>query len=163
THSDEFQKAFPDRFFEMFIAEQQMVGAAVGLSVLGKKTFSSTFAAFFTRAFDQIRMAAVSNATLHLSGSHAGVSIRPYRPSNRGLLSPAMIRAVFASPFLYTWDANQTARLVAQMMELKGTSFLRTTREKTPILYPPEEDFPVGKCKVVRRSDKDQVAVVAAG
>src|SRR5262249_34822569 len=100
THADEFKKAFPERFFEMFIAEQQMVAAAVGLAVLGKRPFASTFAAFFTRAYDQVRMAAVSNATIHLSGSHAGVSIGEDGPSQMGLEDLAMMRAVFGSTVL---------------------------------------------------------------
>jgi transketolase len=163
THSDEFKKAFPDRFFEMFIAEQLLLGATVGLAVLGKKAFASTFAAFFTRAYDQIRMAAISNATIALSGSHAGVSIGEDGPSQMALEDLAMMRAVFGSTVLYPCDANQTAQLVKQMISLKGISFLRTTREKTPILYPPGEEFPVGKSKVVKSSDKDKVTVVAAG
>jgi transketolase len=163
THADEFKKAFPDRFFEMFIAEQQLLGAAVGLSVLGKKAFASTFAAFFTRAFDQIRMAAISNATLHLCGSHAGVSIGEDGPSQMALEDLAMMRAVFGSTVLYPCDANQTAQLVKQMVDLKGISFLRTTREKTPIIYAPTETFPVGGSKLVRNSDRDRVAVIGAG
>jgi transketolase len=163
THTDEFQKAYPERFFEMFIAEQQLVGAAVGLSVLGKRAFASTFATFFTRAFDQVRMASISNATLALCGSHAGVSIGEDGPSQMGLEDIAMMRAVCGSTVLYPSDPNQTAQLVKQMVALPGISFLRTTREKTPVLYPPGEAFPVGKSKVVRQSDRDRVAVIAAG
>jgi transketolase len=163
THADEFKKAYPDRFFEMFIAEQQMVAAAVGFAVLGKRAFASTFAAFFTRAYDQIRMAAVSNATIHLSGSHAGVSIGEDGPSQMGLEDLAMMRAVCGSTVLYPCDANQTAQLVGQMIDLKGISFIRTTREKTPIIYPPTESFPIGKAKVIKKSDKDRVTVIAAG
>jgi transketolase len=163
THADEFKKAHPQRFFEMFIAEQQLVSAAVGLAALGKKAFASTFAAFFTRAFDQIRMAAISNATLALSGSHAGVSIGEDGPSQMALEDLAMMRAVCGSTVLYPCDANQTAQLVKQMIDLKGISFLRTTREKTPIIYPAGEEFPVGKSKVVRQSGQDKVALVAAG
>jgi transketolase len=163
THADEFQKAYPDRFFEMFIAEQQMVSAAVGFGVLGKKAFASTFATFFTRAFDQIRMAAISNATIHLCGSHAGVSIGEDGPSQMGLEDLAMMRAVWGSTVLYPCDANQTARLMTQMAELKGISFLRTTREKTPIIYGPDEAFPVGGSKVVKQSNADKVAVIGAG
>jgi transketolase len=163
THADEFKKVFPDRFFEMFIAEQQMVSAAVGFAVLGKAAFASTFACFLTRAYDQIRMAAVSNATLRLCGSHAGVSIGEDGPSQMGLEDLAMMRAVCGSTVLYPCDANQTAKLVHQMAELSGISFLRTTREKTPIIYETAETFPVGGSKVVRRSGKDRVAVVAAG
>jgi len=163
THADEFKKAYPERFFEMFIAEQQLLGAAVGLSVLGKRAFASTFAAFFTRAYDQIRMASISNACIHLSGSHAGVSIGEDGPSQMALEDLAMMRAVCDSTVLYPCDANQTAQLLAHMVDLKGISYLRTTREKTPILYPPGEKFPVGGSKVVKQSGQDKVAVVAAG
>jgi transketolase len=163
THADEFKKAYPDRFFEMFIAEQQLLGATVGLAVLGKRVFASTFAAFFTRAYDQIRMAAISNATIHLCGSHAGVSIGSDGPSQMALEDLAMMRAVCGSTVLYPCDPNQTAQLVGAMVDLKGISYLRTTREKTTVIYPPGEKFPVGGSKVIRQSDKDKVAVVAAG
>jgi transketolase len=163
THADEFKKAYPDRFFEMFIAEQQLLGATVGLAVLGKAAFASTFAAFFTRAYDQIRMAAISNATIRLCGSHAGVSIGEDGPSQMGLEDLAMMRAVCGSTVLYPCDANQTAHLVQQMADLPGISFLRTTREKTPVIYGPGEAFAAGGSKLVKQSDKDQVAVIAAG
>ncbi len=163
THADEFKNAYPDRFFEMFIAEQQLLGATVGLAVLGKTAFASTFAAFFTRAYDQIRMAAVSNATIRLCGSHAGVSIGEDGPSQMALEDLAMMRAVCGSTVLYPSDANQTAQLVNLMADLPGISFLRTTREKTPIIYPPTERFAVGGSKVVRQSDDDQATIVAAG
>ena len=163
THADEFKKAHPERFFEMFIAEQQLVGAAVGFGVLGKKAFASTFAAFFTRAFDQIRMASVSNATIRLSGSHAGVSIGEDGPSQMALEDLAMMRAVWGSTVLYPCDANQTAHLLQQMAELPGISYLRTTREKTPILYPPGEAFPVGGSRTLRSSGQDKATLVAAG
>jgi transketolase len=163
THADEFKKAHPDRFFEMFIAEQQLLGAAVGLGVLGKRPFASTFACFLTRAYDQIRMASISNATIHLSGSHAGVSIGEDGPSQMALEDLAMMRAVCGSTVLYPCDANQTAALVEQMADLPGISYIRTTREKTAILYPPGELFPVGGSRVVKRGDKDRAAVIAAG
>jgi transketolase len=163
THSDEFKKAAPERFFEMFISEQLMISAAVGFGVLGKIPFASTFAAFLTRAYDQIRMAAVSNATIQLCGSHAGVSIGQDGPSQMALEDLAMMRAVGGSTVLYPCDANQTASLVNLMASQKGISYLRTTREKTPILYPATEKFAIGGSKTVRRSDKDVVAVVAAG
>jgi transketolase len=163
THADEFREAYPDRYFEMFIAEQQLVGAAVGFGVLGKRAFASTFACFLTRAFDQIRMAAISNATIHLCGSHAGVSIGEDGPSQMGLEDLAMMRAVCGSTVLYPCDANQTAQLVRLMVDLKGISFLRTTREKTPVIYAASETFPVGGSKRVKHSDRDQVTVVAAG
>jgi transketolase len=163
THADEFKKAYPDTYFEMFIAEQAMVGAAVGLAVLGKVSFASTFAAFFTRAYDQVRMAAVSNTSLRLCGSHAGVSIGQDGPSQMGLEDLAMMRSVSGSTVLYPCDANQTAHLVGLMAGLKGISFLRTTREKTHVIYPPGETFAVGGSKVVRGSGTDAVTVVAAG
>ena len=139
TFTEEFKNAFPDRFFEMFIAEQQLVSAAVGLAVLGKRVVASTFAAFFTRAYDQIRMAAVSNATIHLVGSHCGVSIGQDGPSQMGLEDIAMMRCVRGSTILYPCDPNQTAQLVNAMVDLPGISYLRTTREKTPVIYPPGE------------------------
>ena len=163
TFAEEFKNAFPDRFFEVFIAEQQLVTAAVGLGVLGKRVFASTFAVFFTRAFDQIRMAAISNATIHLVGSHAGVSIGADGPSQMGLEDMAMMRGVCGSTVLYPCDPNQTARLVHEMVDLSGISYLRTTREKTPVIYAPGEPFPVGGSRLVRHSDRDQVAVIAAG
>jgi transketolase len=163
TYADEFKKAHPDRFFEMFIAEQQLLGAAVGLGVLGKKPFASTFAAFFTRAHDQIRMASISNATICLSGSHAGCSIGEDGPSQMALEDLAMMRSVHGSTVLYPCDANQAAALVEQMVDLPGISYIRTTREKTPILYGPGESFPVGAARVVKGGDRDQVAVIAAG
>jgi transketolase len=163
THAEEFKKAHPERFFEMFISEQQMVSATVGLAVLGKRVFASTFACFLTRAYDQIRMAAISNATIHLCGSHAGVSIGEDGPSQMGLEDLAMMRAVCGSTVLYPCDPNQTAELVKQMADIKGISYLRTTREKTPVLYPPKTAFPVGKSHVLKKSAADKVAVVAAG
>jgi transketolase len=163
THAEDFKKTAPDRFFEMYIAEQQMVAAAVGMQVVGLVPFASTFAAFFTRAYDFIRMAAVSRADIRLAGSHAGVSIGEDGPSQMGLEDLAMMRAVHGSTVLYPCDGNQTARLVAQMADRKGITYLRTTREKTPVLYSPSEEFPIGWCKVVRGTEKDRVTIVAAG
>ncbi|MCE5327097.1 MAG: transketolase [Planctomycetaceae bacterium] len=163
TFTDKFGKAYPSRFFEMYIAEQQLVCAAIGLSVLGKIPFAATFAAFFTRGFDQIRMAAISGVKLCLCGSHAGVSIGEDGPSQMALEDMAMMRAVHGSTVLYPCDANQTAHLVSTMAGLPGISYLRTTRAKTPVIYPSGETFPIGGSKVVRHSDKDQVAVIAAG
>src|SRR3989475_2362316 len=163
THAEDFKKAAADRFFEMFIAEQQMVAAAVGMQVVGLVPFASTFAAFFTRAYDFIRMAAVSRADIRLVGSHAGVSIGEDGPSQMGLEDLAMMRAVHGSTVLYPCDGNQTARLVAQMADRKGITYLRTTREKTPVIYGPSEEFPIGWCKVVRGTEKDRVTIVAAG
>ncbi len=165
THAEDFKKTAPDRFFEMYIAEQQMVAAAVGMQVLGLVPFASTFAAFLTRAYDFIRMAAISQANIRLSGSHAGVSIGEDGPSQMALEDLAMMRAVFGSTVLYPCDANQTARLVALMAEQKGISYIRTTREKTPILYSDRlDDFRIGGSRIVRGGGADdQVAVIAAG
>ena len=163
THAEDFKKTAADRFFEMYIAEQQMIAAAVGMQVVGLVPFASTFAAFFTRGYDFIRMAAVSRADIRLAGSHAGVSIGEDGPSQMGLEDLAMMRAVHGSTVLYPCDGNQTARLVAQMADRKGITYLRTTREKTPVIYGPTEEFPIGWCKVVHGTEKDRVTIVAAG
>ena len=163
TYAEIFRQAHPDRYFEMYIAEQQMVAAAVGMQVRGWRPFASTFAAFLTRAYDFIRMAAVSRANLSLVGSHAGVSIGEDGPSQMGLEDLAMMRAVYGSTVLYPSDANQAAALVAQMVDLPGVVFLRTTREKTPVIYPPGESFPIGGARVVRSSADDKVTLIGAG
>jgi transketolase len=163
TKSEEFAEEFPGRYFEMFIAEQQMVSAAVGMSVRHRVPFASTFAAFLTRAYDFIRMAAISGANVRLSGSHAGVSIGEDGPSQMALEDLAMMRAVHGSTVLQPCDANQTARLVAEMADTDGIVFLRTLRPKTPVIYDPSEDFPIGGSKIVRSSDEDVVTVVATG
>jgi transketolase len=163
TFSEIFRDAHPDRFFEMYIAEQQMVAAAVGMQVLGWKPFASTFAAFMTRAYDFIRMAAISRATLKLCGSHAGVSIGEDGPSQMGLEDLAALRAVHGSTVLYPCDGNQTVQLVEAMADLGGISYMRTTRGDTPVVYEPGEAFPVGGSKTLRSSDDDEVTVVAAG
>jgi transketolase len=163
TKSEEFAEEFPGRYFEMFIAEQQMVSAAVGMSVRHRVPFASSFAAFFTRAYDFIRMAAISGANIRLSGSHAGVSIGEDGPSQMALEDLAMMRAVHGSTVLQPCDANQTARLVAEMADADGIVFLRTLRPKTPVIYDPSEDFPIGGSKIVRSSEEDAVTVVATG
>jgi transketolase len=163
TYSEIFAAAHPERFFEMYIAEQQLVAAAVGMQVRGWKPFASSFAAFFTRAYDFIRMAAVSRATIAVSGSHAGVSIGEDGPSQMALEDLAMMRAVEGSTVLYPCDANQTARLVAAMAECEGISYLRTTRGATPVIYEADEDFPVGGSRVARSTDEDDITIVAAG
>jgi transketolase len=163
TYAEIFAKAHPDRYFEMYIAEQQMVAAAVGLQVRGWRPFASTFAAFFTRAYDFVRMAAVSRADLAFCGSHAGVSIGEDGPSQMGLEDLAAFRAVHGSTVLYPCDANQTAKLVVEMAELEGISYLRTTRANTPVIYAPEDDFAVGGSRVVRSTEDDDVTIVAAG
>jgi transketolase len=163
TYSEIFHAAHPERFFEMFIAEQQLVAAAVGIQVRDWKPFASTFAAFFTRAYDFIRMAAISRATMALSGSHAGVSIGEDGPSQMALEDLAMMRAVGGSTVLYPCDGNQTAKLVAAIAGLEGISYLRTTRAATPVIYGPDEDFPVGGSRVLRSADDDDVTLVGAG
>ncbi|GCF09382.1 transketolase [Dictyobacter arantiisoli] len=163
TYANEFAKAYPERYFEQYIAEQQMVAFAIGMQVRGKITFASTFAAFFSRAYDFIRMAAISRANIRLSGSHAGVSIGEDGPSQMALEDLAMMRAVYDSTVLYPSDPNQTAQLVAEMAEHSGILYIRTTREKTPVIYSPDEKFSIGGSKVVRQSDKDKATVVAAG
>ena len=163
TYAEEFAKAYPDRFFEQYIAEQQLVAAAVGMSVRHKIPFASTFAAFFTRAYDFIRMAAISRANIRLVGSHAGVSIGEDGPSQMALEDLAMLRAVFGSTVLYPCDGNQTAQLVAQMADHDGIVYMRTTREKTPVIYGPDEEFSIGGSKVVRQSENDRLTIVAAG
>ena len=163
THAEDFAKAHPERYFEMFIAEQQLVAAAVGMSVRGYIAFAATFAAFFTRAYDFIRMAAISAANIRLCGSHAGVEIGADGPSQMALEDLAMMRAVHGSTVLYPSDATSTARLVQEMAERSGVVYLRTTRGAYPVLYGPDEAFPVGGAKVVRSSPDDQVTLVGAG
>jgi transketolase len=163
TFAETFAKAHPERYFEMYIAEQQMVAAAVGLQAVGWRPFASTFAAFLSRAYDFVRMAAVSRATLALCGSHAGVSIGEDGPSQMGLEDIASLRAVHGSTVLHPCDANQTARLVAAMAETDGISYLRTLRPATPVLYSPDEEFEIGGSRVLRSSDDDEVALIGAG
>ncbi|MEM8529834.1 MAG: transketolase [Chloroflexota bacterium] len=163
TFAEKFGQAYPDRFFEMYIAEQQLVATAVGLSVRHYIPYASTFAAFFARAYDFIRMAAISKANIRLSGSHAGVSIGEDGPSQMALEDLAMMQAIHGSTVLYPSDANQTAHLVNAMADLPGISYIRTTREKTPVIYNTDEQFPIGGSKIVHQSDQDVVTVVAAG
>jgi transketolase len=163
TYTEEFAEALPDRFFQSYIAEQQMMATAVGLQVRGWKPFAATFAAFLARAYDFVRMAAISRANFSVAGSHAGVSIGEDGPSQMALEDLASFRAIHGSTVLYPSDANQTAALVPQMAEREGIVFMRTTREKTPILYQPGEEFPIGGSRVVRRSDDDAVTLIGAG
>ena len=163
THAEEFKKVYPDRFFEMFIAEQNMVGTALGLAQRGKIPFVSTFAAFFTRAFDQIRMAQYSNGNIKFVGSHVGVSIGEDGSSQMGLEDLAMFRSVLNSVVLYPSDAISTERLMEALVLHKGISYLRTTRGETSILYSNKEKFKIGGSKVLRESAKDKVTIVAAG
>ncbi|TWD24098.1 transketolase [Streptomyces sp. T12] len=163
TRLEFFAKEHPERYIECYIAEQQMVAASVGVATRGWTPYASTFAAFLTRAHDFVRMAAVSGSGLNLVGSHAGVAIGQDGPSQMGLEDLAMMRAVHGSTVLYPCDANQTARLVAAMADLDGIRYLRTSRGESPVLYGPDEEFPVGGSKVLRSSDDDRLTLVAAG
>jgi transketolase len=163
TFALEFAQAYPGRYFEMFIAEQQMVAAATGLAACGYKPFASTFAAFFTRAYDFIRMGAISLADVRLAGSHAGVEIGADGPSQMALEDLAMMRAVHGSTVLYPADGTSTAALVQAMAGISGISYLRTTRGAYPGLYPAGENFPIGGSKVLRSSDHDDVTLIGAG
>src|SRR5215218_8471556 len=163
TFAEIFAKAHPERYFEMYIAEQQMVAAAVGLQARGWNAFASTFAAFLSRAYDFIRMAAISRVDLRLSGSHAGVSIGEDGPSQMALEDIAALRAVHSSTVLQPCDANQTAKLVAAMADTKGIVFLRTLRPNTPVIYDADEEFRIGGSRVLRSSDEDDVTLVGAG
>ena len=163
TFADKFKNAYPDRFMETYIAEQQLVSAAVGMQVMHKIPFASTFAAFFARAYDQIRMAAISRANINLTGSHAGVSIGEDGPSQMALEDIAMMRAVHGSTVLYPSCAVTTAHLVDMMAKQGGINYMRTTREKLPVLYSSNEQFSIGGSKTVRSSEKDVACVVGAG
>jgi transketolase len=161
TYSELFREAHPERYFEMYIAEQQMVATAVAFQRRGWTPFASTFAAFLTRAYDFVRMAAVSRANVRLCGSHAGVSIGEDGPSQMGLEDLASFRAVHSSTVLYPSDANQAVALVELMADLDGIAYLRTHRGALPVIYDPGESFEVGGSRVVR--DGDDVTLVGAG
>ncbi|MGZ6728865.1 MAG: transketolase [Gaiellaceae bacterium] len=161
TYADLFAKAYPERYFEMYIAEQQLVATAVGLQVRNWVPFASTFAAFFSRAYDFIRMAAISQANIRLCGSHAGASIGEDGPSQMALEDLAMMRAVHGSTVLYPSDANQTAKLVAEMADREGIVFMRSTRGATPVIYGADENFPIGGARVVREGG--DLTIVGAG
>jgi transketolase len=161
THTEDVEAVAPDRFFQMYIAEQTMVGVQTGMQALGKTAFSATFGAFLTRAYDQIRMAAIGRADLRLCGSHAGVSIGEDGPSQMALEDLAALRAINGSTVLYPADGTATVRLVAGMAELPGISYVRTTREATQTLYADGEEFPVGGSKTLREGS--DVALVGAG
>lgn len=163
TGAEIFKEAFPERFFEMYIAEQNMAGTALGLSCRGKIPFVSTFAAFLSRAFDQIRMSRYSEANIKYVGSHAGVSIGQDGPSQMGLEDIAAFRTLLDSVVLYPSDAVSTDRLVEAAARHRGIVYIRTTRSATPILYLPEERFVIGGSKVLKRSDRDVFTIAAAG
>ena len=161
TYTEDAEAVAPDRFFQMYIAEQTLVGTQTGLQALGATAFSATFGAFFTRAYDQIRMASIGRADLRLCGSHAGVSIGEDGPSQMALEDLAAFRAIHGTTVLYPSDGNATVGLVTSMADLRGISYLRTTREATPVLYGPEEEFPIGGSKTLREGD--DVTLVGAG
>lgn len=163
TYAEKFAKSHLDRFFEMYIAEQLMVGVACGLATRHKKVYCSTFAAFFARAYDFIRMGAVSRSTIKLAGSHAGCSIGQDGPSQMALEDLAMMRAIGGSTVLYPSDGVSTVHLVNTMKDLPGISYMRTTRAKTRIIYGDDEEFPVGGSKVLKSSADDQVTLIGAG
>jgi transketolase len=163
TYSEAFAMAHPDRFVQAYIAEQQLLAYAIGFQVRGWRPFAATFAAFLARAYDFVRMAAVSRANIVLAGSHAGVSIGEDGPSQMALEDIASMRAVHGSTVLYPSDPNQTAALMAHLVDRDGIVYLRTTREKTPVIYGPDERFEIGGSRVVRQTDADQVTLVGAG
>ena len=161
THSEDFREAHPDRYFEMFIAEQQLVAAATGMQVRGWTPYVSTFAAFLSRAYDFVRMGAVSRAKFVLSGSHAGVSIGEDGPSQMALEDIASLRAIHGSTVLHPSDAQQTAKLVAELADRDGISFIRTLRGKTPVRTAPDEDVRIGGSRIAHEGD--DVAIIACG
>jgi transketolase len=161
TYADKFFKKFPSRSIECFIAEQNLVAVAVGFATRGHVPFASTFATFFTRAADHIRVAGISQSNLKLVGSHVGISIGEDGPSQMALEDLAMMRAVVGSTVLYPAEAVATEKLLEQMASHKGLCFLRTSRPKTPVIYGNDEQFPIGGAKVLREGDK--VTIVSAG
>jgi transketolase len=163
TRSGVFAERHPDRFFQFYIAEQQMVAAAVGMQARGWRPYVATFAAFLTRAYDFVRMAAISRADLCVVGSHAGVAIGEDGPSQMGLEDLASFRAVHGSTVLYPCDANQTTALVEEMADQRGICYLRTSRGGTPVIYEPGQRFPVGGSRILRSSPDDRITLVAAG
>jgi transketolase len=163
TQAGIFKKAFPGRFFEMYIAEQNMAGAALGFASRGKIPFVSTFGAFMSRAYDQIRMSRYSGANIKYVGSHAGVSIGEDGPSQMALEDLAFFRTIPDCLVFYPCDAVSTEKLVTAAAEYEGMVYLRTTRQGTPVIYTPEEEFPPGGCKVLRRSTSDRALLIAAG
>jgi transketolase len=163
TRTEIFKKAYPNRFFEMYIAEQNMAGVALGLQCRGKIPFVSSFAAFLTRAFDQVRMSQYSDANIKFIGSHAGTSIGEDGPSQMGLEDIAMFRTIHNGVVLYPSDAVSTEKIVEQAAIYKGIAYIRTTRMKTPILYDTHEQFTIGGSKILKKSSKDAITVIGAG
>jgi len=163
TNAEEFLKVAPERYFEAFIAEQLMVGAAMGFAARGYVPYAATFGAFFARAFDFVRMAGISGLRIRLVGSHAGVEIGADGPSQMALEDIAAMRATYGSTVLYPCDATSTAALTVAMADLPGVAYMRTTRGAYPVIYRSTETFPIGKAKVVRACAMDDVTLVGAG
>jgi transketolase len=163
TYAERFAAKHPDRFFEMYIAEQQMIASAVGMQTRGWKPFASSFGAFLSRAYDFVRMGAISDADLKLCGSHVGVSIGADGPSQMALEDIASLRAVLGSVVLYPSDPNQTVALLDLMRQHRGVSYMRTTREKTPVIYGPDAAFAIGGSHTVRSGDEDAITLIGAG
>ncbi|AXA35800.1 MAG: transketolase [Candidatus Hydrogenedentota bacterium] len=163
TYSEKFLKAYPDRFFEGFIAEQNVISMATGLAARGKIVFASSFAVFLSRGFDQVRMAGISQSNLNLCGSHVGVSIGEDGPSQMGLEDLALFRAIPNSVVFYPSDAVATENAVALAAEYNGIAYIRTSRPKTPVIYANDEKFEIGKAKLVRKSTQDQITIVTGG
>lgn len=166
-HTDQFQKKYPDRFLQMYISEQNMVGVAVGLARRGLKPFVTTYACFLTRAHDQIRMIPLSGATVYFNGSYAGVSLGKDGPSQMGLEDMALFRAIQGSTVLYPSDPYQTEKLVEGMLKQKGVVYIRTTREPSPVIYKQDDEFPIGGSKTFGLQNHPNVqlsvSIVAAG
>jgi transketolase len=163
TFTETFKKTYPERFVESFIAEQNMVSVAAGLSRMGKTPFVATFGAFLTRAADQIRMARVSEANIKFVGSHVGVSIGEDGPSQMGLEDIALFGTLPDSVVLQPCDAISTAKLVPLMASHQGFAYMRTLRPKTPLLYKNEDNFSIGGSRILRQSDNDHLTVAATG
>jgi transketolase len=163
THTEEVKKVKPNQFIQTYIAEQNMLGISLGLSIKGFRVFASTFSAFLTRAHDQIRMAAISSANLTLCGSHSGISIGEDGPSQMGLEDISMFRALPNSIVLYPSDAVSTEKLVKLSYKLKGIKYIRTTRPKTNVIYKNNEKFPLGEFKILKKSNKDKAVIATAG
>ncbi len=163
TSSELFLAAAPERYFQAFIAEQLMFAAASGFAVRGYVPFAATFGAFVSRGFDFLRMSGISEVSIRLAGSHAGVEIGPDGPSQMALEDLAAMRAVYGSTVLYPADAASAAALTVAMADRAGVSYLRTTRGAYPVIYGPDEEFPIGGAKVVRAGSADAVTLVGAG
>lgn len=163
TYTEEFAKVAPERFFECYIAEQNMLGVAMGFAARGKVPFASTFACFFSRAYDFIRLAAISKLNIKLAGTHVGVSIGEDGPTQMGLEDLAMMTAQPGFTVLYPSDATSAWRATELLARHQGPSYLRLGRPASPILYPADERFAIGECKVLRKSPEDKLLIVAAG